>query len=212
MSISVIQPQYSSGLYKIKSKVILKSPKPGFSAARESIKKNLFGCADKEETKRFVKEELSRLQKQKEQQWGFDFVECRPLDNKTYQWQCVVPSTPITLTQAAHVINQAPFDSESTSSGELSDIESPNCLLDDRADRANNYREPAEHFCDSPEIPYLTKSSPVLVNPTAFKPIVVPTNEIVTRSKPSRRMSTPPKQQEKRQPKITDWHSIAILR
>lgn len=50
MSVSVIRPQTSAGLYKVQSKVILKSPKPGLAAAK--IKRNLFGAVDKEENKR----------------------------------------------------------------------------------------------------------------------------------------------------------------
>lgn len=50
MSVSVIHPQTSAGLYKIKSKVILKTPKPDDAATK--IKKNLFGCVDHDENKR----------------------------------------------------------------------------------------------------------------------------------------------------------------
>lgn len=104
------------------------------------------------------------------------------------------------------------LDDECTNSGAISDIESPEHLLDERASRANSYREPTKHFCDTTES---SSSRTSLIKPTAFKPVTLnniasssstSTNEIITRSKPSRRLSTPSpkqKQQEKRQPKIT---------
>ncbi|XP_063709970.1 cyclin-dependent kinase inhibitor 1 [Culicoides brevitarsis] len=196
MSVSVIRPQ-TSNLYKVQSKVILKSPKPSFAAAK--IKRNLFGTVDQEENKKFVTQELWKLQKQATEKWGFDFQKERPLDSSRLQWISTKPQPAVyALTHAAHVICH--IDSESTSSGDISDFDSPEKLMDERADRANNYREPTKKICDT--------TTPSVIKPTAFKPVILDNGSSLTKSKPSRRLSTPSpiqKHQEKRQPKITDF-------
>lgn len=161
---------------------------------------------------RFVTQELWKLQKQAREKWGFDFQKETPLESSRFEWISTKPQPSVyALTHAAHVINRH-LDDECTNSGAISDIESPEHLLDERASRANSYREPTKHFCDTTES---SSSRTSLIKPTAFKPVTLnniasssstSTNEIITRSKPSRRLSTPSpkqKQQEKRQPKIT---------
>lgn len=155
-----------------------------------------------------------KLQQQAKERWGFDFAKEKPLQSSRYKWISTAPQQAVyTLTHAAHVITQH-HDNESTNSGDSSDIESPDHLMDERADRANNYREPTKQFigCDTTAS---TSRTSQIIKPTAFKPSTnnniassssSTTSEIVTRSKPSRRLSTPSpkqKQQEKRQPKIT---------
>lgn len=163
-----------------------------------------------------------KLQKQATKKWGFDFQKERPLESSRFEWISTAPQTAVyALTHAAHVINHH-LEDECTNSGETSDIESPEKLMNERADRANLYREPTRHFCDTTAS---TSRTSTLIKPTAFKPITLnniassstttSTNEIITRSKPSRRMSTPSpkqKQQEKRQPKITGESQENILK
>ncbi|CAK1589015.1 unnamed protein product [Parnassius mnemosyne] len=75
--------------------------------ALEGVRRNLFGCTDREENRRFVERELARQLELDGQRWGFDFTNEKPLPGtQRYTWQLVPASSvpaalrrsPITIT------------------------------------------------------------------------------------------------------------------
>ncbi|XP_046970674.1 cyclin-dependent kinase inhibitor 1-like [Vanessa cardui] len=73
----------------------------------EGVRRNLFGCTDREENRRFVERELARQLELDSQRWGFDFANEKPLPGtQRFAWQLVPASTipaalrrsPITIT------------------------------------------------------------------------------------------------------------------
>lgn len=73
----------------------------------ETVRRNLFGCTDREENRRFVERELARQLDLDSQRWGFDFANEKPLPGaQRFAWQLVPASTipaalrrsPITIT------------------------------------------------------------------------------------------------------------------
>ncbi|XP_075981943.1 cyclin-dependent kinase inhibitor dacapo [Anticarsia gemmatalis] len=75
--------------------------------ALEGVRRNLFGCTDREENRRFVERELARQLELDSQRWGFDFANEKPLaTSQRFAWQLVpasaVPAalrrSPITIT------------------------------------------------------------------------------------------------------------------
>ena len=78
--------------------------------ALEGVRRNLFGCTDREENRRFVERELARQLELDSQRWGFDFANEKPLaTSQRFAWQLVPASTipaalrrsPITITTPA---------------------------------------------------------------------------------------------------------------
>ncbi|CAK1542532.1 unnamed protein product [Leptosia nina] len=74
----------------------------------DSVRRNLFGCTDREENRRFIERELARQLDLDSQRWGFDFANEKPLPGtQRFAWQLVPASTipaalrrsPITITQ-----------------------------------------------------------------------------------------------------------------
>lgn len=75
--------------------------------ALDGVRRNLFGCTDREENRRFVERELTRQLELDSQRWGFDFANEKPLPGaQRFAWQLVpasaVPAalrrSPITIT------------------------------------------------------------------------------------------------------------------
>ncbi|KAG6440290.1 hypothetical protein O3G_MSEX001261 [Manduca sexta] len=75
--------------------------------ALDGVRRNLFGCTDREENRRFVERELARQLELDSQRWGFDFANEKPLPGaQRFAWQLVPASTvpaalrrsPITIT------------------------------------------------------------------------------------------------------------------
>lgn len=73
----------------------------------DGVRRNLFGCTDREENRRFVERELARQLELDSQRWGFDFANEKPLPGtQRFAWQLVPASTipaalrrsPITIT------------------------------------------------------------------------------------------------------------------
>lgn len=73
----------------------------------EGVRRNLFGCVDREENRRIVERELARQLELDSQRWGFDFAKEKPLPGaQRFAWQLVPASTipvalrrsPITIT------------------------------------------------------------------------------------------------------------------
>ncbi|XP_045504612.1 cyclin-dependent kinase inhibitor 1-like [Colias croceus] len=72
-----------------------------------TVRRNLFGCTDREENRRFAERELSRQLDLDSQRWGFDFAKEKPLPGtQRFAWQLVPASSipaalrraPITIT------------------------------------------------------------------------------------------------------------------
>ncbi|XP_026736849.1 uncharacterized protein LOC113500305 isoform X2 [Trichoplusia ni] len=68
----------------------------------EGVRRNLFGCTDREENRRFVERELARQLELDSQRWGFDFANEQPLPtSQRFAWQLVPASTvPVALRRA----------------------------------------------------------------------------------------------------------------
>ncbi|XP_034836452.1 cyclin-dependent kinase inhibitor 1 [Maniola hyperantus] len=73
----------------------------------DGVRRNLFGCTDREENRRFVERELARQLELDSQRWGFDFASETPLPGaQRFAWQLVPASSipaalrrsPITMT------------------------------------------------------------------------------------------------------------------
>ncbi|XP_072945253.1 uncharacterized protein dap [Epargyreus clarus] len=73
----------------------------------DGVRRNLFGCTDREENRRFAERELARQLEIDSQKWGFDFANEKPLPGaQRFAWQLVpasaVPAalrrSPITIT------------------------------------------------------------------------------------------------------------------
>lgn len=73
----------------------------------DGVRRNLFGCTDREENRRFVERELTRQLELDSQRWGFDFANEKPLPGaQRFAWQLVPASavpvalrrSPITIT------------------------------------------------------------------------------------------------------------------
>ncbi|KAL4713445.1 hypothetical protein ACJJTC_010430 [Scirpophaga incertulas] len=61
----------------------------------EGVRRNLFGCTDREENRRFAERELARQLELDSQKWGFDFARERPLPgDQRFVWS-LVPATAI---------------------------------------------------------------------------------------------------------------------
>lgn len=61
--------------------------------ALDGVRRNLFGCTDREENRRFVERELTRQLELDSQRWGFDFANEKPLPGaQRFAWQLVPAS------------------------------------------------------------------------------------------------------------------------
>ncbi|XP_023945338.1 cyclin-dependent kinase inhibitor 1 [Bicyclus anynana] len=83
----------------------------------EGVRRNLFGCTDREENRRFVERELARQLDLDSQRWGFDFATETPLPGaQRFAWQLVpaasIPAalrrSPIKITPKPAVPKQEP--------------------------------------------------------------------------------------------------------
>lgn len=65
----------------------------------DTVRRNLFGCSDSEENRRFLKRELALQLELDSQRWGFDFAKGVPLPGpQDFSWQMVAAqSVPVTL-------------------------------------------------------------------------------------------------------------------
>ncbi|XP_013141344.1 PREDICTED: uncharacterized protein LOC106105524 [Papilio polytes] len=68
----------------------------------DTVRRNLFGCTDREENRRFVERELARQLELDSQRWGFDFANEKPLPGpQRFAWQLVpISSIPVALRRA----------------------------------------------------------------------------------------------------------------
>lgn len=75
--------------------------------ALDGVRRNLFGCTDREENRRFVERELARQLELDSQRWGFDFSNEKPLPGaQRFAWQLVPASTvPAALRRSPITIN-----------------------------------------------------------------------------------------------------------
>lgn len=82
--------------------------------ALDGVRRNLFGCTDREENRRFVERELTRQLELDSERWGFDFANEKPLPGaQRFAWQLVpasaVPAalrrSPITISTPSPVAN-----------------------------------------------------------------------------------------------------------
>ncbi|KAL0829958.1 hypothetical protein ABMA28_003424 [Loxostege sticticalis] len=73
----------------------------------DGVRRNLFGCTDREENRRFAERELARQLELDSQKWGFDFAQEKPLPgDQRFEWRLVAASAipaalrraPITIT------------------------------------------------------------------------------------------------------------------
>lgn len=63
--------------------------------AVDGVRRNLFGCTDREENRRFVERELTRQLELDSQRWGFDFANEKPLPGEhRFAWK-LVPATAV---------------------------------------------------------------------------------------------------------------------
>lgn len=77
--------------------------------ALDGVRRNLFGCTDREENRRFVERELARQSEIDSQRWGFDFAKETPLPGvQRFAWQLVPVSTvPVAFRRAPHASPKA---------------------------------------------------------------------------------------------------------
>lgn len=61
--------------------------------ALDGVRRNLFGCTDREENRRFAERELARQLELDSQKWGFDFAQEMPLPgDQRFVWSLVPAS------------------------------------------------------------------------------------------------------------------------
>ncbi|XP_053616435.1 cyclin-dependent kinase inhibitor 1-like [Plodia interpunctella] len=61
----------------------------------DGVRRNLFGCTDREENRRFAERELKRQSELDSERWGFDFANETPLPGpQRFAWQ-LVPATSV---------------------------------------------------------------------------------------------------------------------
>lgn len=59
----------------------------------DGVRRNLFGCSDREENRRFAERELARQLELDSQRWGFDFANEQPLPGRQrFAWHLVPAS------------------------------------------------------------------------------------------------------------------------
>ncbi|RVE42136.1 hypothetical protein evm_013210 [Chilo suppressalis] len=61
----------------------------------DGVRRNLFGCTDREENRRFAERELARQLKQDSEKWGFDFAKEVPLPGEQRFVWSLVPAAAI---------------------------------------------------------------------------------------------------------------------
>lgn len=68
----------------------------------DGVRRNLFGCTDREENRRFVERELARQLELDSQRWGFDFANEKPMPGTgRFAWHLVPAATvPVALRRA----------------------------------------------------------------------------------------------------------------
>ncbi|VVC91144.1 unnamed protein product, partial [Leptidea sinapis] len=73
----------------------------------DTVRRNLFGCTDREENRRFVERELARQLELDSQRWGFDFANEKPLQgSQRFAWQLVPASSiPVALRRSPITIS-----------------------------------------------------------------------------------------------------------
>lgn len=83
--------------------------------ALDGVRRNLFGCTDREENRRFVERELTRQLELDSQRWGFDFANEKPLPGaQRFAWQLVPASAvPVALRRSPITIAPSPAPSKS---------------------------------------------------------------------------------------------------
>lgn len=66
----------------------------GFTTSLDTVRRNLFGCVDKDENRRFLEREAAHQLEINNQLWGFDFSKEAPLPGThRYAWEIVPAST-----------------------------------------------------------------------------------------------------------------------
>lgn len=77
--------------------------------ALDGVRRNLFGCTDREENRRFVERELARQLELDSQRWGFDFANETPLPGaQRFAWQLVPASAVPAALRRAPITIPAP--------------------------------------------------------------------------------------------------------
>lgn len=93
--------------------------------ALEGVRRNLFGCTDREENRRFVERELSRQLEMDSQRWGFDFATETPLPGaQRFTWQLVPASAVPSALRRAPITIVTPMPSAPTQESKVSSPES----------------------------------------------------------------------------------------
>lgn len=94
--------------------------------ALEGVRRNLFGCTDREENRRFVERELARQLELDSQRWGFDFANEKPLStSQRFAWQLVPASAvPAALRRSPITITHTPKPSTPSQEAKVSSPES----------------------------------------------------------------------------------------
>ncbi|CAG9571920.1 unnamed protein product [Danaus chrysippus] len=82
----------------------------------DGVRRNLFGCTDREENRRFVERELARQLELDSQRWGFDFANEQPLPGaQRFAWQLVPASSiPAALRRSPITITPKPKQAQET--------------------------------------------------------------------------------------------------
>lgn len=93
--------------------------------ALEGVRRNLFGCTDREENRRFVERELSRQLEMDSQRWGFDFANEKPLPGaQRFIWQLVPASAVPSALRRAPITIAPPKPSAPSQESKVSSPES----------------------------------------------------------------------------------------
>ncbi|XP_026751667.1 uncharacterized protein LOC113512091 [Galleria mellonella] len=78
----------------------------------ESVRRNLFGCTDREENRRFVERELARQSEIDNQRWEYDFANDKPLPGaQRITWQLVPASSIPAVLRSAPITISPPTPS-----------------------------------------------------------------------------------------------------
>lgn len=90
----------------------------------EGVRRNLFGCTDREENRRFVERELARQLELDNQRWGFDFANEKPLPGtQRFAWQLVPASAVPAALRRAPITITAPKPTAPTQDSKVSSPE-----------------------------------------------------------------------------------------
>nr|XP_021207673.1 uncharacterized protein LOC101739436 isoform X2 [Bombyx mori] len=93
--------------------------------ALDGVRRNLFGCTDREENRRFVERELARQLELDSQRWGFDFANEQPLPGiQRFAWQLVPASAVPVALRRSPITTSMPKQNTSTQEAKVSSPES----------------------------------------------------------------------------------------